>query len=273
MPGVLDFPVTDSIIKGRGEGGGVNCCYLWGELSHLQQVCGTDNHILIASFWWLQGNLGSLPNSKAKIGNTFWEQFSVRKNRQTETCVLEKHTLWILVSFPAAVYCDGIYSVWVQFNKHMQVLCPRLCPHGHFCALKQSWHSVCCYYSGFIITSLLFFHLRCEEGLALLQLLRLSVRIDWLLTSLVWLSERRRERRTLRSHSARPGCSLVVAIEIKTTCSGNLPVSFQLYLTLKCWISRVSWKYLLHFPCLEIFDLEFVYLKWLFFFILHFSIV
>lgn len=140
-----------------------------------------------------------------------------------------------------------------------------LMPTRSFLRFKQSWHSVRCCYSGFITMSLLLFHLRCEEGLALLHLLWLSVCIDWLLTSVVWLSGRRRERRSPRSHLARPGFSLVVATETKTTCSGNLHVSFLLYLTLTCWVSW-HFKYLLYFPCLEVFDLEFVYLKWVFFF-------
>lgn len=96
-----------------------------------------------------------------------------------------------------------------------------------FPCIRQLWHSVYCHCRQCLMVSLLFFNLCCEEGLSLLHLVWSSVTIDWPLTSIVWLSERRRGSRTPRSHLARPGCSSAAATETETTCSGKLCFCFS----------------------------------------------
>lgn len=98
-----------------------------------------------------------------------------------------------------------------------------------FPCIRQSWHSVCCHCRQCLMVSLLFFNLCCEEGLPLLHLVWSSVSIDRPLTSSVWLTERRRGRRTPGLYLVRPGCSLVVATETETTCSGKLYFSFFMW--------------------------------------------
>lgn len=101
----------------------------------------------------------------------------------------------------------------------------------------QALAFVHCHCTQCLMVPLLFFNLCCKGGLILLHLVQLSAHIDRpFLFVCVDFSGRSSGARTPWPHSERHGCSLVVAIETKTSFSGELCFCSQIHI----WCNQIS---------------------------------
>lgn len=193
---------------------GVNCCYL-GETCHLCSRCAVQ---ILASSELLC--VAALP-SPAKGSGSFAKLPSHKKNhfcRSSYFALEHKNTHPHTKHKPYKLFIVMVSVLLFGWNLIIHIMSSLL----SFPCIRQLWHSVYRRCRQCLMVSLLFFNLYCEKGLPLLHLVWPSVGIDWPLTFAVWLTERWRGRRTPRPYLARPGCSLVVATETETTCSGKL---------------------------------------------------